>query len=83
MGPLSDEPAFIQHQDPVSLFHGSDALCYDDFGGILKAGAETLPYPGLSGSIHGAGAVIQYQDFWPLKQSPGNTESLLLAPPIR
>lgn len=59
MVPLSDEFAFHPTPDPVSLFHGSDALCYDDFGGILKVGAETLPYPGLSGSIHGAGAVIQ------------------------
>ena len=73
MGPLADEPALIQHQNPVSLLHGSDALRYNDFGGVLKAGVKTLAYPGLRGCIHSTGAVIQYQDFGSLKQGPGNT----------
>ena len=79
MGSVSVYMPVLYHQYVVRMLHTGYALGNDDFGGSRHVLRQAIPYPGLRGRIHCTGAVIQYQDFGPLKQGPGNTEPLLLA----
>ena len=70
-------PAVLQDDDLVGVHHGGDALGDDELGHIpqLRQSGADLP---LSGGVHGAGGVVENQDFRPLEQGTGDAQPLLL-----
>ena len=77
MGAHRMHPAVLQDDDLVGVHHGGDALGDDELGHIpqlCQSGAD-LP---LSGGVHGAGGVVEDQDFRPLEQGTGDAQPLLL-----
>lgn len=73
------DAAALHHDDFVGILNGRDALGDDEFGCVrdffLESGPDQGIRPGLS---HGAGRVIENQDFWLFHQSARDTEPLSL-----
>ena len=69
----------IHDNDFVGVFHGRDALCDDDFCCLRDFSQEGPLNQCIGLSVHCTGGVIHNKYFWFFKQSPGDTETLLLA----
>ena len=73
------DPTVVQHQDPVCPLHTGDPLGDDDLRDAGDLPGKCIPDPGVGGSIHCAGGIVQDQHLGPLQKGPGNTQPLLLA----
>ena len=71
--------AVFQNYNTVRIGYAGDALGDNELCGSRQAMPESFPDRSVCGGIHGAGAVVQYQNFRPAQKGPGDAEALLLA----
>ena len=80
MSSLLHDAALLEHQDPVGVFHGGEAV--GDYQGSAVFG-ETLQgrlYIAFRFGIQCRGGFVQQQDRGVFDQCPGNGQPLPLAP---
>lgn len=60
---LSDHPAFVEHDDAVGIHDGADALCDDQFRGILGLLRERVAYGTVRFEVKCGEGVVEDEDF--------------------
>ncbi len=73
------QPAVVQHQNLVGAADGADALGNDKNNAVAVARRKRLLNFCLRGGVHGAGGVVQNQNFRLFDKGAGNGQPLLLA----
>ena len=78
-GTVTADPAVIQHDHMVGVFHAGNTLGNDEHRGAGNLFGKALADLGVGGGIHSGGRVVQNQDAGLFQQSTGNAKALLLA----
>ncbi len=74
-----DHGAFLQHQDPVGVLHGGQAMGDRDHGPALPGAFKRFLNFMLGLAVECAGGLIQKQDRRVLQHRPSDADPLLLA----
>ena len=77
--PLCRDAALFDDDDPVRLEDRADPLSHHEYGAPALMLLKRVLDPSLGFHVHGAGGIVEDQDFRPGQQGQRNGDSLLLA----